>query len=360
MGVERGPRSLVVWDEQLGEGSHSIVLHGEIRDGKSIRPVAVKWLRTWFALHGEQFDEADTLSRIYTRAHRLQLPCPVPRVWGLAHVGACHQPTGWDAYNHAIEPVAFATRACDGIVLQKLGRSVGSLFDEHGPFTMRTTLEIGILMLNALQSLHRLGYLHGSVKPDNFCFGATKGARNTLFAVDLQRSVCLEPGRCSYEVRQGGQRGTTGALARRCANTPAQVLSMAGEVEAVAHALVMLRVGRLPWSGETPHQMFNMKGDMSLHSVVPFDPFYGGVLQRFLGEARRCTNSIAPDYDRLRQILRQQQQYCGITGGCNMRWDWDMTRHHRCLDDGGTRERERAVHACVSSMVRDVVKAVFL
>jgi len=54
-----------------------------------------------------------------------------------------------------------------------------------GRFSLKTTLMIGLQMLERIQFIHDNGFLHGDVKPNNFIMGKTGKLKHKLYMVDF-------------------------------------------------------------------------------------------------------------------------------------------------------------------------------
>ncbi|KAJ5071418.1 tau-tubulin kinase 2 [Anaeramoeba ignava] len=72
------------------------------------------------------------------------------------------------------------TKQFNFLVMELLGENITKLRKKQAEskFTISTILKIGIQMISALESLHKLGYLHRDVKPSNFLI------RNNTFLND--------------------------------------------------------------------------------------------------------------------------------------------------------------------------------
>ena len=71
------------------------------------------------------------------------------------------------------------------IVMDYLGPSLEELFDfcDH-KFSLKTVLMISIQILNRIESLHKINFLHRDIKPDNFLIG-TGSQKGKIFMIDL-------------------------------------------------------------------------------------------------------------------------------------------------------------------------------
>ncbi|CAG9463936.1 unnamed protein product [Pedinophyceae sp. YPF-701] len=106
--------------------------------------------------------------------------------------------------------------------------------------------------LAILEQLHRKGYVHGDVKPENFLMGkAGSEDHNRLFLVDLGLATRWNGGtvgqHVSYDQKPDDFRGTI-----RYASVHAHLgrtASRRDDLESLAYMLVFMLKGRLPWQG---------------------------------------------------------------------------------------------------------------
>ncbi|MCL4116824.1 UNVERIFIED_CONTAM: hypothetical protein GTU68_014476, partial [Idotea baltica] len=72
------------------------------------------------------------------------------------------------------------------IVFQELGHNLEHLRKVcGGRFSLKTTLMLGLQMLERIEYLHSCGYLHGDIKPSNFIIGKTGKLKHKVYMVDF-------------------------------------------------------------------------------------------------------------------------------------------------------------------------------
>lgn len=57
-----------------------------------------------------------------------------------------------------------------------------------GRFSLKTTLMVGLQMLERIEFLHQNGYLHGDIKPSNFLMGKSAKVKHKVYMIDFELS----------------------------------------------------------------------------------------------------------------------------------------------------------------------------
>ena len=75
------------------------------------------------------------------------------------------------------------------LVLQQLGPNIEFLrLQCGGRLSLKTTLTIGIQLIERLQCLHSSGILHGEIKPDNLLVGLGPKLKHKIYLIDFELS----------------------------------------------------------------------------------------------------------------------------------------------------------------------------
>ncbi|KAL1285504.1 Tau-tubulin kinase [Trichinella pseudospiralis] len=80
--------------------------------------------------------------------------------------------------------------------LSSMLKTLGCGANEQATFSMRTAIHVGIEALEAIEDLHRIGFLHRDIKPHNFACGRAPDYRN-LYLLDF--------GLCRNYMRKDGK-----------------------------------------------------------------------------------------------------------------------------------------------------------
>jgi serine/threonine protein kinase len=70
------------------------------------------------------------------------------------------------------------------MVINLLGESIENLRFKRGPLSLKLTLQIGLQIINILESIHEKGLVHRDIKPDNFLLGLGENSKK-LYLIDF-------------------------------------------------------------------------------------------------------------------------------------------------------------------------------
>ncbi len=192
-------------------------------------------------------------------------------------------------------------------IMDYLGPSLEDLFEFSGnKFTIKTVLMIGIQVLNRIEELHNIGYIHRDIKPDNFLIGTGK-KKSRIFLIDFGLSKSyLDSNKDHIEYRNN--RNFTGSFRySSIRNHKGIEQSRRDDLESIGYMLIFFLKGKLPWQGlrgstksKRSENIFNTKNNTSLHKLCEGLPreFY-----LYIKYCRILRFLQKPDYDLLRNLF---------------------------------------------------------
>lgn len=136
------------------------------------------------------------------------------------------------------------------MVMQLLGRSLSELRKSatKACLSASTTVRVGIQCLEAIETLHKIGFLHRDVKPGNFAMGLDDADKRTVFLLDfgLCRQYIAPDGQLRPARKSAGFRGTV-----RYASINTHMRKELGrhdDLWSLFYMIIELRTGELPWT----------------------------------------------------------------------------------------------------------------
>lgn len=198
-----------------------------------------------------------------------------------------------------------------------------TLKNNDGKLSLKTVLMLADQMLTSIEFIHRKGYIHRDVKPDNFMFG-TKKKDNQLFIIDFglaKRYLNLDGTHIKYREHTS----LTGTARYASINSLRGVeQSRRDDMESLAYIFIYLLRGNLPWMNV---QAATVQGKYDKicaikKSTSPQDlcAGYPKEFADFLMMTKRLKFEEQPEYSKYRKMFRDlflKQGFC-----YDYKYDW--------------------------------------
>ncbi|XP_073725624.1 tau-tubulin kinase 2-like isoform X2 [Misgurnus anguillicaudatus] len=207
------------------------------------------------------------------------------------------------------------------VVMELQGRNLADLRRSmnRGTFTVSSTLRLGLQMLEAIESIHSVGFLHRDIKPSNFAMGRFPSTCRTCYMLDF--GLARQFTNSCQEVRPprpvAGFRGTV-----RYASMNAHKNKEMGrhdDLWSLFYMLVEFLVGQLPWRKiKDKEQVGKLKETYDHRLMLKHLPPDFSV---FLDHISNLDYFTKPDYQLLRNVFEKSMRTYNVVE--NDPYDWE-------------------------------------
>ncbi|GAA6223311.1 tau-tubulin kinase 2 [Lates japonicus] len=209
------------------------------------------------------------------------------------------------------------------VVMELQGRNLADLRRSmtRGTFSISTTLRLGRQILEAIESIHSVGFLHRDIKPSNFAMGRFPSTCRTCYMLDF--GLARQFTNSCQEVRPprpvAGFRGTV-----RYASVNAHKNKEMGrhdDLWSLFYMLVEFLVGQLPWRKiKDKEHVGKLKETYDHHQMLKHLPAEFGV---FLEHISSLDYFTKPDYQLLMSVFDNSMKTYNVVE--NDPYDWERT-----------------------------------
>ena len=135
------------------------------------------------------------------------------------------------------------------LVIDKLGDSLKKMFQKNNRiFNINTVANIAVQLLYRLENLHKTGWLHQDIKPENILIDNERGKK--LYLVDFGTSSYWWDRQLNRHVVDGPSKKIVGtARYSSISNHCGRFQSRKSDLESLGYVLVYFMKGKLPWQG---------------------------------------------------------------------------------------------------------------
>lgn len=179
------------------------------------------------------------------------------------------------------------------MVINLLGKSLQQVKNIVGTFSLKLVLQIGIIIVELLRTIHDKGLVHRDLKPENFLLGLKKTDKIYIIDFGFCKSYLIDN-------KHMPQKHTSNLIG---SNTYASInahdfieLSRRDDLESLGYMLIYFYLGSLEWQQEntnTNERIKYLKGCITEGNKIP------PVLEIYMNYVRKLTFEETPDYNNI-------------------------------------------------------------
>ena len=243
----------------------------------------------------------------------------------------------------------------ESLVMEYLGKNINNLMwdvveaSHIGHLSLKTVLMIADQALSRLQYLHKKGYVHCDVKPENFAVGR-KPSDNTLFLIDMGLAKRYTDKKTGEHVPFSDKCSFTGTMKYASINAHrGWKLSRRDDLESLGYTLIYLLTGSLPWATYTSMKdVKNCKMNTSVKYLCDGIP---EEFEVFINSVKCLGYSDEPDYASYRKLFRQLFIKNGFF--YDYVFDWSKTKITRSFNTNSMSQYKLISKTAASKTVAD-------
>ena len=196
------------------------------------------------------------------------------------------------------------------LIMELLGQSLENLFQARNrKFSLKTTLMLGIQMIERIEYIHSRKFIHRDIKPDNFAMGRNKNG-HILYILDFGLSKKFwSSSRQSHIPFITGKKLTGTARYASVNALSGYEQSRRDDLESIGYIIMYFLRGNLPWQGlkvnkkeDRYKKICEIKKEYTSEKLCKGFP---KELEIFMDYIKQLDFTEVPDYDYLRNLLKK-------------------------------------------------------
>jgi len=191
------------------------------------------------------------------------------------------------------------------MIINLLGESIESILEKRGTFSLKLVLQIGLQIIEILETIHNKGLVHRDIKPDNFLLGLGENSKH-LYIIDFGFCHSYLKNSAHIEMKKTSSLIGTPKFASIHAHNLDE-LSRRDDLESLGYMLIYLFLGELEWQDirflnykNNTHNIILLKQNVIHNSQIPY------VLRNYLEMVFQLDFKEKPDYLQIIDLFKRE------------------------------------------------------
>jgi casein kinase 1 alpha len=181
------------------------------------------------------------------------------------------------------------------LVMDLLGNSLINIIVYYKTLSLKTTLILGIQIIQRIQTLHEKYLLHRDIKPDNFVFGLGKNC-NKLYLIDFGFSKRYDFD--GTHIEEHKIKNIIGSPNYVSINTHNYIEpSRRDDIEASIYVILTMLLGKLNWNDKQINDILQLKKNIVFINEMPY------FIKKMLNYIKSIKFKETPNYNHLITIM---------------------------------------------------------
>ncbi|KAG8191745.1 hypothetical protein JTE90_008808 [Oedothorax gibbosus] len=203
------------------------------------------------------------------------------------------------------------------MVIERYDKDLQKLFEESNRrFPEKTVYQVGLSMINVLEYIHAMGYVHGDIKPANLLLGRKKGTENQVYLVDMGLACKYQKDGVHKKDLPDPKKAHNGTPEFTSRDAHRGCFSRRTDMEILCYNLLQWLSGELPWEKYASDcKKLHQEKERYMKNIDEFLDVLNisktGGMKKLLSYVSKLGFEEEPDYNLCRKIFKDELKKLG-------------------------------------------------